>query len=106
LESNLNQYRELAEHVGGKAGEKFRELIEDYERMKKSIYESEVPDLLGSKQVAELLNIDPKNMHHKQKTKFFPKPTAYIGKRPLWLEQSIKDYIERVDQWREKEKED
>lgn len=94
----LNQYRQWADTVGGEVGERIHMLIDELEEARLIISEKKLPPLLGSKEAAELLEIDPKNMHHARKTKSFPEPNGYAGNRPLWFEQTLLMYKERKNE--------
>jgi len=88
----------MAVRIGGEDGQRINELITAYESAQNI-------RLLGNQEVAHMLGIDPKNMHHKRKTKFFPEPVLQAGKFPFWLESDIQEYIENIDEWREQHKE-
>lgn len=96
----LNQYRAWADDVGGEVGEKIHELVNELEEARKIISGKKLPQLLGSKEVADILEIDPKNMHHTRKTKFFPDPDVEVGKRPFWFITTIQAYQELIEEWR------
>jgi predicted DNA-binding transcriptional regulator AlpA len=98
LNIELEQYRLLADRIGGDDGLKIKELIKAYE-LAKSI------KLLSNQDVAELLGIDPKNMTHKRRTSFFPDPVLYAGKFPIWLRSDIEEYMQHIDEWRDRQKE-
>lgn len=100
----LNQYRALAEQLGGEVGKQLTALINELEESRKIIRGKKYPPLLGSKEVAEQIEVDPKNMHHVRKTKLFPDPDVMVGSRPFWYKPSIDEYQERLEEWRSKEK--
>lgn len=98
----LNQYRLLADEIGGENGQKILELVNQLEEARAIIAGKKMPRVLGNKEVAETLEIDPKNMHHARKTRFFPDPDFYVGSRPFWFETSIQNYKDKVEEWRDK----
>lgn len=98
----LNQYRNWADGVGGEVGERIHDLINELEEARKIISGKKLPELLGSKEVADMLRIDPKNMHHTRKTKFFPDPDGVMGSRPFWFITTIQEYQELIEGWRAK----
>lgn len=100
----LNQYRQLADEVGGEVGQKIHELVYELEESRKIIRGIKLPTLLGVKEVAELLGVDPKNMHHVRKTRFFPEPDDFVGKRPVWYLTTIQEYQDKIAEWRERSK--
>lgn len=75
-------------------------------RVEKDHTLEKVPPLLGSKEVAEQIGADPKNMHHVRKNKMFPEPDVMVGTRPFWFKPSIDEYQERMEEWRNKDKPD
>ena len=85
---SIEQYRQLADEIGGERGKQIHELIDEVEDARSA----SVPEMLAGKQVAELLGIDLKNLHHVRKYKGFPEPTSYAGSRPLWTRASILEY--------------
>ncbi|MFC5528450.1 helix-turn-helix transcriptional regulator [Cohnella yongneupensis] len=85
------EYRELADRVGGDDGRLIHKLI-DIAQYK----------LIGSQDVAAMIGILPNNMDKKRKTKYFPEPVVYAGKFPFWVESDIREYIENIEKWREK----
>ena len=95
---DVNYYRTLADKIGGDDGQDIHKLITAYEQALKV-------RLLGNQEVAHMLGIDPKNMHHKRRTKYFPNPVLQAGKFPFWLERDIREYIEHIDEWRKNGKE-
>lgn len=100
----LNQYREIADQIGGEVGAGIKALIDELEDARKIIRGKKYPPLLGSKEVAEQLDVDPKNMHHVRKTKLFPDPDVMVGTRPFWFKPSIDQYQEQMEEWRSKDK--
>lgn len=98
----LKQYRLLAEEIGGEQGKKVLELVEMLEEARDIIAGKKFPKVLGNKEVADAIGIDPKNMHHARKTRFFPDPDFTVGSRPFWFETTIDRYRERVEEWRER----
>ncbi|MHB0881664.1 hypothetical protein ACYCSE_17325 [Paenibacillus sp. SEL1] len=97
----LNQYRKIADKVGGEVGETIHELVEELEEAREVIRGNKIPPLLGSKEVAEYLEVDPKNMHHTRKTRFFPEPDLLVGTRPFWFKTTIQMYQDKLAEWRE-----
>ncbi|UVI28597.1 hypothetical protein [Paenibacillus spongiae] len=97
---SLKEYTTLAEELGGDVGIRILELVHKVEELHQELAGKKLPELSGSAKVAELLGIDVRNMHHKQKTKFFPEPALYVGSRPLWLERDIVEYKAKIDEWR------
>ncbi|MCQ6559744.1 hypothetical protein [Paenibacillus mendelii] len=97
---SLKEYSILAEELGGDVGVRILELVHKVEELNKELEGKKLPQLLGSANVAEVLGIDVRNMHHKQKTKYFPEPALYVGSRPLWLEREIIEYKAKIDEWR------
>lgn len=100
----LNQYRELADQIGGEVGEQLTALVDELEEARRIIRGKKYPPLLGSKEVATRIGADPKNMHHVRKNKMFPEPDVMVGTRPFWFKPSIDEYQERMEEWRTKEK--
>ncbi|OPG98407.1 hypothetical protein B2I21_08640 [Chryseobacterium mucoviscidosis] len=100
----LNQYRDLADQIGGEVGQQLTALVEELEESRKIIRGKKYPPLLGSKEVAEQIGADPKNMHHVRKNKMFPAPDVMVGTRPFWFKPSIDEYQERMEEWRSKDK--
>lgn len=98
MKIDIEKYRELADRIGGDDGRRIHALIDSY-------ISANNLKLLGNQEAAKMLNIDPKNMHHKRKTKFFPDPVVHVGKFPLWLESDIREYIENIEQWRKEQNE-
>lgn len=98
--TSLEKHRKLAEQLGGEAELSILELIREIELLREKCIESDVPKLIGSKDIAEILNIDPRNIHHARKTKFFPKPVSMAGNRPLWLRDEIIEYKTKKEEWR------
>lgn len=98
----LNQYRQWADTVGGEVGEKIHELVGELEESRKIISGMKLPRLLGVKEVAEKIDVDPKNMHHVRKTKLFPDPNGFMGSRPYWFESTIDAYLDAMEEWRTK----
>jgi hypothetical protein len=97
----LNRFLKLADKVGGEVGETIRGLVKELEEARDVIRDKKIPPLLGSKEVAEHLEVDPKNMHHTRKTRFFPAPDLLIGTRPFWFKTTIQRYQDQVAEWRE-----
>ncbi|MEN1985240.1 hypothetical protein [Paenibacillus hubeiensis] len=102
----LNQYREIANQLGGEVGEQIAALVDELEDARQIIRGKKYPPLLGSKEVADQIGVDPKNMHHVRKNKMFPEPDVMVGSRPFWYKPSIDEYQERMAEWRNKEKPD
>ncbi|CAI6023896.1 hypothetical protein PAECIP112173_00361 [Paenibacillus sp. JJ-100] len=100
----LNQYRELADKLGGEVGEQITALLDELEEARKIIRGKKYPPLLGSKEVAEQIGVDPKNMHHVRKNKLFPEPDVMVGNRPFWFKPTIDEYQERMEEWRGRDK--
>ncbi|CAH1054043.1 hypothetical protein [Paenibacillus pseudetheri] len=96
----LENYREWADNVGGEVGKKIQEILNELEEAQNIARGNSLPPLLGNKEVAELLEIDPKNMHHTRRTKLFPDPDLVVGNRPFWFKTSIQKYQERIEEWR------
>lgn len=99
---SLERHRRIADRLGGEAALSIHELIAEIERLRELMELPDVSALIGAKEVADILNINPKNMHHARKTRFFPEPYAHIGKRPMWLAETIKEYIKKKEAWRSK----
>ncbi|RJX41093.1 hypothetical protein D3P09_03545 [Paenibacillus pinisoli] len=99
---SLERHRVIADRAGGEAASSIHELIAEIERLRGLIVLPDVSALIGAKEVADILNINPKNMHHARKTRFFPEPYTHIGKRPMWLAEAIQEYIEKKEAWRSK----
>lgn len=98
----LNQYRKWADEVGGETGSKMHDLINELEEARNIIKGKKFPPLLGSTEVAEMIGIDPKNMHHTRKTKLFPAPDSMVGTRPFWFKTTIQEYQDKIEEWRSK----
>lgn len=98
----LRHYRELAHKVGGAEGEQINRLVDELVEAREIIRGIRVPPLLGSKEVAEMIEVDPKNMHHVRRTKLFPKPDITVGNRPFWFETTIQTYQIQVEERRER----
>ncbi|MCC3377157.1 hypothetical protein [Cohnella sp. REN36] len=95
LKTEITEYRDIADRVGGDDGKKLHELIDAFEQLRDI-------KLLGATDVANRLGIDPRNMGHKRKTKYFPNSVARSGKFEFWLEHDIVEYIENIKIWRER----
>lgn len=102
----LNRYRDIADQLGGEVGASIRELVNELEDARKIIRGKKYPPLLGSKEVAEIIGVDPKNMHHVRKTRLFPEPDVMVGTRPFWFKPTIDEYLEKVEEWRSQNKGD
>lgn len=102
----LNQYRQKADEIGGEVGGIIHELVNELDEARAIIAGKKFPNLLGSKEVAEKIEVDPKNMHHVRKTKLFPEPDITIGSRPFWFETTIDDYQDKVEERRSKKEND
>ncbi|GIO57947.1 hypothetical protein [Paenibacillus cineris] len=102
IKLTLNQYRLLADEIGGEKGKRILELVDQLEEARAIIAGMKMPRVLGNKEVADALGIDPKNMHHARKTRFFPDPDFEVGTRPFWFETTIQAYQEKVEEWRNK----
>lgn len=100
----LNQYRDLADQIGGEVGQQLTALVNELEEARRIIRGKKYPPLLGSKEVATQIGADPKNMHHVRKNKMFPEPDVMVGTRPFWFKPSIDEYQEKMEEWRTKEK--
>ncbi|MEK4351314.1 hypothetical protein MKX41_10740 [Paenibacillus sp. FSL R5-0475] len=98
----LNQYRKWADEVGGEIGSKVHEILNELEEARNIAEGKKIPPLLGSTEVAGILGIDPKNMHHTRRTKFFPAPDIEVGKRPFWFKTTIQVYQDKIEEWRSK----
>ncbi|MGM1049995.1 hypothetical protein MNQ98_09270 [Paenibacillus sp. N3/727] len=98
----LNQYRILADEIGGENGQKILELVNQLEEARGIIAGMKFPRVLGNKEVADALGVDPKNMHHTRKTRFFPDPDFIVGSRPFWFETTIQVYQDKIEEWRNK----
>ncbi|MGW8823385.1 hypothetical protein ACWGNU_14790 [Paenibacillus lautus] len=98
----LNQFRLMADEIGGENGQKILELVNQLEEARDIIAGKKFPAVLGNKEVADAIGIDPKNMHHARKTRFFPDPDFMVGSRPFWFETSIQRYKDQVEEWRSK----
>ncbi|MBP1999492.1 hypothetical protein J2Z69_000511 [Paenibacillus shirakamiensis] len=98
----LSSYRAKARELGGEACRVINQLLDELEKEREITSGKKLPPLLGSKEVAERIEIDPKNLHHTRKTKFFPEPNTCVGKRPLWAEETINQYLDKLSEWRDK----
>ncbi|MFF2887870.1 hypothetical protein [Paenibacillus sp. NPDC057967] len=96
---SLERHRMIADRVGGEAALSILELIAEIERLQGLTDLPDVTALIGAKEVADILHIHPKNMHHARKTRFFPEPYLHIGKRPMWLAETIREYKEKKEAW-------
>ncbi|WP_459953711.1 hypothetical protein [Paenibacillus pini] len=94
----------MADEVGGEIGKAMQELINELTEARDIISGMKHPSVLGSKELAEYLEVDPKNLHHSRKTKFFPEPDFFAGNRPCWFLPTIQIYQNKVDEWRKKQK--
>jgi len=98
----LNKYRLMAEEIGGEKGLEILELVNQLKEAREIIAGIKFPRVLGNKEVADAIGIDPKNMHHARKTRFFPDPDFMVGTRPFWFETSIQHYKDQLEEWRSK----
>lgn len=90
----LSQHRAWADSIGGEVGRKVNSILDELETAKQQARGRELPPLLGSKEVADLLGISSKNIPHTRKTKLFPEPDLMVGTRPFWFQTTIEDYRE------------
>ncbi|MNW38902.1 hypothetical protein D3C74_159810 [compost metagenome] len=100
----LNHYRQWADEVGGEVGKKIHELINELEEARRIISGTKLPPLLGSKEVCDMIEIDPKNFHHTRKTKLFPDADTQVGNRSFWFETTIQCYQDKLNERRDKGK--
>jgi|GEM_PF-5422160 len=92
----LEDYRAFALRSDGEGAQYILELADEVERLRQIVSGKRLPSLYGKKEVADELEIDPKNMHHKMRTKDFPAPNGKVGGRLVWIKESILTYKQQL----------
>ncbi|SFS83989.1 hypothetical protein SAMN05428962_3178 [Paenibacillus sp. BC26] len=101
---SIEKCTDLAHEVGGTIGDCILELVSEIQDLREQVANKRYcyPKLIGSSEVAELLGIDRRNLHHKRKTKGFPEPIMELKSGPLWNEETIRAYRDESDDLRRK----